>query len=168
MAEKVKDSVPNIRRFVEEGGTFVGICAGAYLASNVVNWEGIRYDRDVGYILSLFEGEAVGPIKEIMNYDLDKYINPYKITNIDILEEHPIKNYSIVYWGGSYFNIPDDSKQDVKVIAEYPIIKKPAIIRFKYGQGKVLLMGPHPELIFDSNESMLSDFIETQLKSLIS
>lgn len=55
--------VPKIRRCVEEGDFFLGICAGSYFAAkqSVYRWS----VDDVGYFqrgLSLFSGRAVGPV----------------------------------------------------------------------------------------------------------
>lgn len=55
--------VPKIRRFVQEGDFFLGICAGSYFAAkqSVYRWS----EDVVGYFqrgLSLFPGKAVGPV----------------------------------------------------------------------------------------------------------
>lgn len=50
-----------IRTFVEDGGCFVGVCAGAYFAADLIRWQG----RFVEYDLDLFPGLAEGPIDAI-------------------------------------------------------------------------------------------------------
>ncbi|MBE3095716.1 MAG: hypothetical protein IMZ44_01140 [Planctomycetes bacterium] len=50
-----------IRKFVENGGRYLGICAGAYLAAQQVRWQGETYP----YPLQLFDGLAEGALPEL-------------------------------------------------------------------------------------------------------
>lgn len=125
-----------VRDFVAAGGGFIGICAGAYYASDIMNWQGGSSD----YPLNLFAGRAAGPIRGLGWGNL---------TSIELESEHRINHgfdpvLDMYYMDGPYF-IPDES-QPVEVLARYGINDEPAVVSFEYGEGTVLLMGPHPEL----------------------
>lgn len=50
-----------VREYVKQGGCYLGICAGAFLAAKEVHWEGQVYP----YPLALFDGIAEGSIPQI-------------------------------------------------------------------------------------------------------
>jgi len=51
----------------------------------------------------------------------------------------------ILYSGGAAF-YPDEG-QEMNVIGTYDLLNDdPAMINFRYGDGRVILFGPHPEL----------------------
>ncbi|MCP3695597.1 MAG: hypothetical protein GY917_25585, partial [Planctomycetaceae bacterium] len=50
-----------LRQFVKQGGRFLGICAGGYVASRDVHWEKKHYP----YPLELFDGTAEGALDSI-------------------------------------------------------------------------------------------------------
>lgn len=50
----------------------------------------------------------------------------------------------MLFCGGPFFQLADN--EDVKVIANYGVNDEAAVVLFDLGEGKVLLMGPHPEL----------------------
>ena len=56
-----KSGLNAIRGFVESGGIYLGVCAGAYLAAKDVHWEGGTYP----YPLGLFDGIAEGSLPEV-------------------------------------------------------------------------------------------------------
>jgi len=134
-----RQQVDNIREYVAEGGSYMGICAGAYFASNYTVWNGVKYGDNAGYVLDLYSGEAVGPIKEIGNYNTSSIYNPPHPTNITWYNGEV---FNVTYWRGPYFTPLDN----VKVLAIYDKVHKPAAIKFKYHSGKVILFGFHPEL----------------------
>jgi len=133
-----------IRDYVANGGSYMGVCAGAYFASNYTVWHGIEYGDDAGYVLDLYSGKAVGPIKEIGDYDTELIYNPQHPTNVTWYDGEV---FNVTYWGGPYFT----PVNDVTVIAEYNKVHKPAAIKFQYKSGRVLLFGFHPE--FDTHYS---------------
>jgi glutamine amidotransferase-like uncharacterized protein len=53
-----------IRTFVTGGGRCVGVCAGAYLLSRTVRYDGKEYE----YPLRLFDGVAAGPVAGLSPY----------------------------------------------------------------------------------------------------
>lgn len=130
----------HIRDLINSGGSYIGICAGAYYAADKVVWDGVMYD----YPLKLFKGTAQGAIDAIIPWD------GYKMTGIDINPANPVNvvqpsSYTMVYYGGPFL-LPDGSQQ-IETLATYQSYNgEKAAINFEYGNGRVLLIGPHPEI----------------------
>lgn len=126
-----------IRSFIENGGLFIGICAGAYYAASVFNWQKQAYD----YPLNLFPGAAIGPLTGLHNWgDLAPLILSQDCkANADFDAE-----IGIYYYDGPYFKA--DSEDSIKVVASYSLNEEAAVIAGSLGTGHYLLLGPHPEL----------------------
>jgi glutamine amidotransferase-like uncharacterized protein len=56
----------------------------------------------------------------------------------------------IVYYLSSPYLLPYNDT-NVTVIATYEITGNPAMVAFEYGNGRVFLSGPHPEIEVDSD-----------------
>lgn len=127
----------NIRSYVENGGCFVGFCAGAYYASSTMLWKGSHLD----YPLKLFSGTAAGPLSigwgKPSEIELNKEIT-FNLEFEDTLE--------IWYFDGPCFT--GISEPSTQVLARYRDNGEAAVIAFSFGNGRVLLSGPHPELGF--------------------
>ncbi|MCO5251185.1 MAG: BPL-N domain-containing protein [Candidatus Kapabacteria bacterium] len=142
-------TINNIRNYVEEGGSYIGICAGAYFATSSVVWEGIDYS----YTLGLFKGRAVGSIHEIASWD------NYCMTTIVLNQNNSIvtgfeQEYNVLYYGGPYF---ESNEMDFDVLATWKDYNEyPSIINFNYKKGKVLLIGPHLEIETNSDRDSSS------------
>jgi glutamine amidotransferase-like uncharacterized protein len=147
-----------VRRFVAVGGGYLGICAGAYLASHQVRWEGATYS----YPLGLFEGTAEGPIVGLPSWPgfgpVDLAIVAPPSPSIPAEGEASsalaveassnalpprLTQRSLVahYFGGASFS-PITSKQTV--LLRYPN-GAAATVAFAFEQGRVVLTGPHLE-----------------------
>ena len=125
----------NIRIFVEEGGSFVGFCAGAYYASSTMVWGGKHHD----YPLKLFTGEAVGPLN----------IGYGSLATLDLNRDIPFNRHFGETIGMRYFDGPSFTgleETGAQVLAYYGATGEAAVIAFPLGEGRVLLSGPHPEL----------------------
>jgi len=135
----------NIRNFIDNGGFYIGICAGAFFASATVDWEGDVFP----YQLELFAGIATGSIESIAKWD------DYAMTQIGLNHSNPIcsglsESYNALYYGGPYFTAkPGVTFDTVAVWKDYNEL--PAIINFEYGKGRVCLIGPHLEIEENSN-----------------
>jgi glutamine amidotransferase-like uncharacterized protein len=153
-----------IRNFVKNGGGYLGICAGAFFASDRIVWEGVPYDDNAhynkygeltGYDLDLFPGTGTGPINEIANWNAERW----NMTTFNFQKENTVLSYyktipyseDIIYIGGPYFSIDKDAESKVEILATYNYNGKPAIVAFQCGSGKVVLSGPHPEIEEDSD-----------------
>lgn len=134
----------NIRTFVEQGGSFVGFCAGAYYASSTMVWRG----KSLDYPLKLFSGEAAGPLNIGWGSLTTTELNPNIPFNKDFGE-----SIEMWYFDGPCFTGLDEEKVDV--LARYRSNGEAAVISFNLGRGRVLLSGPHPELGYVPAEERL-------------
>ncbi|MCP5506053.1 MAG: hypothetical protein H7A38_04130 [Chlamydiales bacterium] len=130
-----------IRRFVEEGGSYLGICAGAYFGCSEVIFEKgkpleVHEKRD----LEFFPGAAVGTL-----YDRPFcYVTNKGLVPSEIAFEG--KTLYLYYNGGCTFKNAS-SHPSVTVLAEYKDADhQSAIIHCKVGKGNVILSGVHFEV----------------------
>lgn len=144
----------NIKDFVRAGGGYIGICGGAYFASEKVIWQGNQLPMQP---LGLFPGTAEGPIDEIAPYP--------EYTMAELRNEdpsHPIMHrqadsiWMLYYWGPAL--IPN-TDADVMILARSQMGNKPMMIALQYGSGRVFLVATHPEIEEDDNRDG-NDFAE--------
>ncbi len=140
----------NIRNFVSAGGGNIRICTGGYFACDRVIWEGTTYEHP----LDLFNGVGYGAIDEIAPWP------GYAMTTININLTNPINQYepsteyTLYYGGAAYY---PDERQEMNVIGTYELFNDDAaMINFEYGNGRVILIGPHPEIEEDSTRDGVS------------
>jgi biotin--protein ligase len=134
--------IAKIRAFVENGGSFLGICAGAYFASNQVIFEKntpleVHESRD----LKFFPGAAIGTVylSRRFAYDSEQGSHASAIS----LEAESCYLY---YNGGCTF-YQAEAFSSVTILARYQDAgNQPAIIHCKVGQGSVILSGVHFEV----------------------
>ena len=140
------DAKRAVRAFVRGGGCYVGVCAGSYLAADLIKWQG----RFVEYDLDLFRGTAVGPVD---------VIQPWKSWRLTELELDPTaavnageRRQVALYWGGPVYR--PHPAQPVSVLSRYAANGEAAAIAHAYGRGQVLLMGCHLELGWDDGAAV--------------
>jgi len=132
----------NIRDFISNGGGYFGLCGGAMYACDSLHYNGNHYNLQ----LDLFQGSVFGVLTTISN--------SYDMTTFTMNQDNEICTYlpvsmSIMYAGGSDFT--PYAETEVEIIATYDeYLGQPAMINFPYGDGRVVLMGPHPEFEEDS------------------
>lgn len=138
-----KQGLETIRSFVEKGGSYVGVCAGAFLASN-----GYDGQADYPYYLSIWPG--------MMNHT--GLNNTY--TGMYIEQDNPLFQYydfggdhyvdSVYHSGGGYaVNYPAGTE----VLARFSysrkktVHEKPSIWSYKRNSrcGRIVITGSHPE-----------------------
>jgi glutamine amidotransferase-like uncharacterized protein len=128
-----------IRSFVENGGSYVGICAGAYYAATIFNWQGTAYE----YPLSIFPGTAAGPLNGELNWGDAAAL----IINSDAVPNQGFPDQiDVYYFDGPYFTVNPDNEESVDIIARYDLNDEAAVVAGSFGTGRYLLLGPHPEL----------------------
>ncbi len=133
----------NIRAYVEDGGTYLGICAGAYYACNTLKFHEGREDEITGKReLDFANAVAVGSLPELAPY-YDLTVKSAAAANIRLPDDSILTGF---YHGGPKFNLKDDS---ANIIARYEDIqgKPPAIIETYVGDGRTILLGVHLEMI---------------------
>ncbi len=155
-----------IRAFVEAGGRYLGICAGAYYACAKIAWaQGTPYaivgPRELGF----FAGTATGPITDIWNGSdqsaaLDEngdplpHLVPLSFKAADGSEHHA----EVIYYGGPAFSQSPKSMENVEILARWagsksghepghdPENDPPMILKIPQGRGFAILCAAHPEI----------------------
>ena len=150
----------NIRKFVENGGSYVGTCAGFFISSNGVYKEGEEYAPNENY-LSIWPGTA----HTTGLYD--------SYTAMQVVEGSPLLKYfqfggdgrvdSLYHWGGAYAYygeggiIPEGTEPLMRYV--YDTVAADAPTRHMHNQvsslaykksaesGRVVVTGSHPESI---------------------
>ena len=131
----------NIKSFVRNGGSYLGICAGGYYGSSHVEFDkGGPLEVCGDMELCFIKCKAIGPV--LCKYDYNS-LSGALAANI-ITNEH--ENVVVWFNGGAYFDCPK-SMDDVVVLAAYDHEghNEPAIIYAKYETGNVVLSGVHFE-----------------------
>ncbi|EFC42943.1 predicted protein [Naegleria gruberi] len=123
-----------IKKFVSDGGSYLGICAGGYLAC----FSELKLLENVEFILPKKKSNFKGNIKVSLSKQTEDSMENSEAT--------------VYYQNGPVFNVGNDS--NISILAtivesgeiEWPdMIGKPCVVYGRSGRGKVLLMGPHFE-----------------------
>ncbi|MBI2743345.1 MAG: hypothetical protein HYX48_05455 [Chlamydiales bacterium] len=131
-----------IRRFVEAGGSYLGLCAGAYFASESIEFEkGGRLQVCGRRSLELYPGIAVGPAygPGKYSYENDQGVEAAHISWGD-------EECFAYFNGGCYFESPHQFS-NVRILSSYLNLEErpAAMIECKVGNGRALLSGVHIE-----------------------
>lgn len=126
-----------VRGFVEAGGRYVGVCAGAYVAAREVRWEGAV----IAYPLGVFAGVAQGPLADLAPWPRAA---PVRVRWTAAARERGITapEHEVLYFGGPRL-VPDDPAA-AQVLARYPD-GSAAVLLARAGRGEVVLSGVHLE-----------------------
>lgn len=133
----------HIRQFVERGGRYLGICAGAYYASAFVEFEkGGPLEVLGARPLQFFPGVARGPICGLGRFDYESESGAEQVE----LEVASLGRIFAYYNGGCGF-IEAEAYPNVDVRARFAQLPgfPAALIRCRVGQGVAILSGVHPE-----------------------
>lgn len=138
-----------IRDYVENGGVFVGFCAGAYYAC-----ENISYQNPVGVSksqrpgLDFFKATAKGPQPHLGREILDNdNWNDVIVTRLEYKnKKSQLEKVHVCYGNGPALTQIQD--QDIKALAHYSQVPgKPVAVASKnVGKGLALFIGVHPEI----------------------
>lgn len=130
-----------IRAFVRQGGSYLGLCAGAYYGCSSIEFEkGTSLEICEERELKLFPGIAEGPAYGVGYFQ-------YESTSGSRLASLILNNNqkcSIYFNGGCFFT---HLNKQTTILARYADItdQPPAIIHTQFGSGNVILSGVHPE-----------------------
>ncbi|KAF3362934.1 Biotin-protein ligase [Chlamydiales bacterium STE3] len=142
-----------IRSFVENGGSFLGICAGSYYAGNYVEFAigssmEVQGDRE----LSFFPGTVRGPLMKEYSYRSQAGSMATPLFWSQNLPFEKNSCFTVFYSGGGYF-VNADKTANTDVLAYYGKQNEyPALIECKVGKGTALLSGAH----FEYDHSLLN------------
>lgn len=134
-----------IRQYVEEGGTYLGICAGAYFASRRVEFEEDRTYEVIGRReLRLAEVTARGVIRDLESGPYD----PEHISGASAVRVKWGKQMATAYYHAGPEFVFDRPARDTEIVATYPDApgSPPAVIRRRIGKGQAILCSPHFEI----------------------
>lgn len=133
------DSNAAIRAFVEQGGTYLGICAGAYYACASIEWAKDKPESICGpRELAFYNGTATGPI-----YDLIEDGNIAKSWDGIAMLDCNGNPFPAFYNAGPVFSGDDKAA----ILARYTALpgQPPAIVECTVDKGRAILSGPHIE-----------------------
>ncbi len=174
----------NIRSFVANGGGYFGICAGAYFASDMIMWKQnwLAPIEVYNYPLDLFNGLGLGAVVSIKEWTASTgcasgitkgaAMTSVRIDNSVLPGIDNVLN--ILYYGGpAFFPNPFAPTTGFTVAATYTVPGDlldgtPAMITYTYGNGKVFLSGPHPEVSFYDCSLTYDNATWKLMKSVIS
>lgn len=169
-----------IQEFVEKGGSFLGICAGAYYGCSLVEFDKggeleVTGQRELGF----FPGTAIGPAygPGTFHYDSEKGSKASLISTTDG------RAFRAYYNGGCYFENAERF-HEIEVLSYYLEIPgtPAAVICAPRGKGKAILTGVHFEIgVTDPNTTLVGklkdpfrehererrQFFETVIRSLL-
>eukprot|EP00128_Syssomonas_multiformis_P004899 Colp12_sorted_trinity150504_noHs@14349 len=143
-----------IKSFVQNGGKYLGFCAGAYYGSARVEFEvGTKMEVVGDRELAFWPGRAVGCVYPGFDYATNRGARACKIdTSFNKTSE---ESKATVYYNGGCCFKSDALPPNCKVLAKYSDVDETAVILCKVGSGQALLSGVHPE--FNSNLMDKSD-----------
>lgn len=137
-----------VRYFVAAGGGYLGICGGAYTAikepSGVI---GVYCNRT----FTLIDAKAAAPAISILTSYVTLLSEPFpefmKILDVDhpIIAGHQDEVAEVLYSGGPGFFALGQTVTSLAEFIEPEWGGKSAVIISEFGQGRVVLCGPHPE-----------------------
>lgn len=131
-----------IRRYVEEGGAYLGICAGAYYACRRIEWaqdeqhQAIIGERELGF----FAGTAIGPVYSFLeDQNLSKSWDNCARLGTRFGE-------SVAYYSAGPVFIPDEDSHHETLASYLDIDGQPAaLVSIAVGKGRALLSSCHIE-----------------------
>jgi biotin--protein ligase len=134
-----------IRKFVEEGGSFLGICAGAYYGCREVEFDRGMELEVVGLReLAFFPGTARGPAYGPGSFRYHSEFGAKAALISNNFEKTTLRSY---YNGGCFF-VDAERYSHIHVISTYLEVEThpAAMIEIPIGKGKALLSGVHIEI----------------------
>ena len=135
-----------VRTYISEGGGFLGICAGAYLATNEYSWslnlidakvvDRTHWARGTGMVVIDFSAEGA----EFFNYEYDEmmvYYGQGPLLARREWDDPDVPNYeSLAIYSTEIAK---------KGAPEGVMVGNSAVVRTEYGKGRVFCFSPHPE-----------------------
>ena len=135
------DTLQRIRKWVANGGIYIGICAGAYFASSSIEFEKDRPEYKIceNRELALFEGSSLGAVFPNFEYNTEKG------SHAALLVDENARDFVTYFNGGCSFKYNEGDSNYVTLARYKEANMLPAIVFGFLGKGKVLLTGAHIE-----------------------
>lgn len=150
-----------VRDWVENGGSFIGICAGGYFASAHCSFEKGTDMQVVGERpgLHFFPGECRGTVYKGFVYESDAGARVVRLdlTGTPSAMQSPQDRLAMHYnGGGAFIDAAQYTKAGVTVLAKWPrddpalashddYADEAAIVHCQVSKGQAILFGTHPE-----------------------
>lgn len=131
------EGIEKIQRYVNGGGKYIGLCAGAYFASAESRFKTMEKNRP----LAFFPGRAIGPL-----VDSDDYLSVHaaRVAEVHFKMKGAEESGALYYQGGCLFDVEKDSVE-VEIMSRYHGLGKAAAVFCRVGKGCAFLDGTHPE-----------------------
>lgn len=155
-----------IRRFLENGGAYLGFCAGGYYGSAECEFESGSKKKGMEIIgrreLGFFPGVCRGAAFKGFEYGSENGARAVRLTTMkdsfEQIQQLPGEFRSYYNGGGVFVDADRFSDKGIEVLAEYKDDldvdhgsgRKAAIVFCKIGEGAAILTGPHPESVIPS------------------
>ncbi len=135
-----------IRAYVEKGGAYLGLCAGAYYGCAALDWARASDDEIAGpRELAFFPGTAEGPVNDFIGNNSFK--DSWHAAPEVFYDDGAIKIKTKIHYNGGCVFIPSAAGSGFTVLARYTALpgQPAAIVECRAGAGKAILCGPHIE-----------------------
>ncbi|KAL5513038.1 BPL1 [Sanghuangporus vaninii] len=144
----LKSSNDRISKFVNEGGAFLGLCAGAYYACGAVEWEvGTEQEVSGARPLNFFKGMGRGCVYPGFQYESETGARAVSLLIRDPSSGFEERAEGLYYNGGGEF-VDTQNVSDTVVLAKYTEGDgegKVAGVQCRVGRGNAVLWAIHPE-----------------------
>lgn len=134
-----------IYQYVERGGHYFGICAGAYFGCAAIDFErGHPLEINGVCHIPFYPGLAVGPALGLGRFSYETGAGA-ELADLVWEGEGRCQERSAIYYNGGPTFIGGERSVDVQVLARYARTDKPSIVQCHVGDGLAILCGVHPE-----------------------
>jgi biotin--protein ligase len=143
------EGIQKIQRYVQGGGKYIGVCAGAYFASAESRFELSDRTIEKSRPLAFFPGKAMGPL-----VDSDDYLSlrAARAAEVYFKMKGSSEVGALYYQGGCLFDVEEDSAA-VEIMSRYCGLGKAAAVFCRVGKGCAFLDGTHPEFAWSASLS---------------
>lgn len=167
-----------IRRYVQNGGKYLGLCAGAYYASTSIEFEKGRAVMEIiqARELGFYPGMSRGTVYPGFVYNSENGAKSVAVKlEPGLLDPALPEQIKMYYNGGGYFVHPE-RYENVTVLCRYRdpserCTDEPegpaAVVHCKVGKGHALLIGTHPEYDISSEELLSEAHKSANVKTII-
>lgn len=154
------DSITALKKFITKGGTYVGICGGAYFVCSDIIFKG-KHRKGLGFI----DVTARGPLNHFYSDIPGLSKNDQKISYLDI--QYSNVECKIPYCQGPEF-IFNDYGSDYNITSRF-VNESICSFDCKLGDGTIRLMSVHPEMTskyWNDNKHISSEVILKMVENI--